>query len=267
MNQARQQVSDKSFHVIWGPIKHYLQDLGQYGFLVVEIFKDLFSRGVNAKEVCKHIIRIGIQSIPIVLLTAVFSGMVLALQTAYGLQRFGAKNYVGNIVGLSLIRELGPVLTALMLCGRVGAGIAAEIASMVVTEQVDAMRALGANPIRKLVTPRVVAAAIVLPLLIVVADLIGIYGGALVAVFELNISFHQYYRSLVTTILIKDVMDGIIKGQVFGLLLVTIACFKGLHSRGGTEGVGQTTTSSVVTGSIAILVSDYFITKLLILLG
>ncbi len=257
----------RRFHPLWSPIEHYLKDLGEYGFLVLEVFRDLFSRGVNVAEVCKHVVRIGVQSIPIVLLTAVFSGMVLALQTAYGLQRFGAKNYVGNIVGLSLIRELGPVLTALMLCGRVGAGIAAEIASMVVTEQVDAMRALGANPIRKLVTPRVVAAAVVLPLLVVIADLIGIYGGALVAVFELNITFHQYYRSLMNTILIRDVIDGLIKGQIFGLLLVTIACFKGLHSRGGTEGVGQTTTSSVVTGSITILISDYFLTKLLILLG
>ena len=193
--------------------------------------------------------------------------MVLAIQTAYGLQRFGAKNYVGNIVSLSLVRELGPVLTSLMLCGRVGAGIAAEISSMVVTEQVDAMRALGANPIRKLVTPKVIAALIVLPLLTVLADLIGVYGGLLVAVLDLNITQHTYYRSIIYTIKIKDIFDGLIKAGCFGFFLVTIACFKGLHTRGGTEGVGITTTEAVVVSSMVVFISDFFITKILILIG
>lgn len=248
-------------------MRTYLVALGNYGELLKSIIRDLARQGINLRELAKQIVSIGISSIPIVLLTSIFTGMVLALQTAYGLQRFGAKNYVGNIVGLSLVRELGPVLTAVMLCGRVGAGIAAELASMVVTEQVDAMRALGANPIRKLVTPKVVAAVIALPLLVVLANIIGIYGGLLVAVLELNLTAYTYYRSLLYTLVIRDVIDGLIKSGIFGFLLVSIACFKGLNTKGGTEGVGITTTSAVVTSSIVIFVSDFFITKLLILMG
>jgi phospholipid/cholesterol/gamma-HCH transport system permease protein len=193
--------------------------------------------------------------------------MVLALQTAYGLHRFGAKNYVGNIVGLSLVRELGPVLSAVMVCGRVGAGIAAEIGSMVVTEQVDAIRTMGADPVRKLVSPRILAGVIALPALVVIANLVGIYGGLLVAVYELDLTSHLYYHSLLYTILIRDVVDGLIKSCVFGFLIVSIACYKGLETRGGTEGVGIATTQAVVVGSIMVFISDFFITKLLILFG
>jgi phospholipid/cholesterol/gamma-HCH transport system permease protein len=248
-------------------IKDYLQDLGAYWHMLVDVFKDVSRRGVNIAETSRQIVKIGTMSLPVVLLTAVFTGMVLALQTAYGLQRFGAKNYVGNIVSLSLVRELGPVLTALMLAGRVGAGIAAEIASMVVTEQVDAMRALGANPIRKLVAPRVVAAIIVVPLLVMIANIVGIYGGALIAVYQLDITAFQYYQSIINMVYYRDVFDGLAKSFVFGILVASIACFKGLHARGGTEGVGATTTSSVVTISIAILVSDFFLTQFLIRVG
>ena len=246
---------------------YFVESLGAYSHLLRDIYRDLVERGVHTRELAKQIVVIGVRSIPIVILTSIFTGMVLAIQTAYGLHRFGAKNYVGNIVSLSLVRELGPVLTALMLCGRVGAGIAAELASMVVTEQVDAMRALGANPIRKLVTPKVVAALIVLPLLTVFADLIGVYGGLVVAVFDLNITLHTYYRSIIYTIKIKDVFDGLIKAGFFGFFLVTIACFKGLNTKGGTEGVGMTTTEAVVVSSIVVFISDFFITKLLILIG
>ncbi|RMG42415.1 MAG: ABC transporter permease [Candidatus Dadabacteria bacterium] len=248
-------------------IREIICSLGAYCIMVLEVGRDIFRHGVEPKELIRQIVRIGSASVPIVLLTAVFTGMVLALQTAYGLQRFGAKNYVGNVVSLAVTRELGPVLTALMLCGRVGAGIAAEIASMVATEQVDAMRALGANPIRKLVSPRVVAAVIALPALVIMADIIGMYGGVLVAVYELNITAHTYYESIKYTILIRDVIDGLIKSSIFGFLLVTIACYKALNTRGGTEGVGLTTTAAVVISSVVIFVSDFFLTKLLIALG
>ena len=200
------------------------------------------------------------------MLTGLFTGMVLALQTAYGLERFGAKNYVGNITGLGFLRELGPVLTAVVVCGRVGAGVSAEIASMVVTEQIDALRALGADPYQKLVAPRVIAAILVTPILVVFADLIGIYGGLLVAVYELGITAHTYTSSLLYTVMARDFTDGLIKSVVFGFLMVSIACFKGLSVQGGTEGVGRTTTSSVVTGIIVLFVSDFFLTKLLLLL-
>lgn len=248
-------------------MRAYIEDLGAYFSMTTGALWDSLHRGVEFREVSKQIVKTGAQSIPVVLLTAIFSGMVLALQTAYGLQRFGAKNYVGNIVALSLVRELGPVLAALMLCGRVGAGIASEIASMVVTEQVDAMRALGANPLRKLVAPRIIACTLSVPLLVVLADFIGIYGGALIAVFELNIPAHQYSRSVLNMVLIRDVSDGLIKSACFGFLLSSIACFKGLYARGGTEGVGSATTASVVTGSMVILISDFFLTKFLIYLS
>jgi len=244
-----------------------LNPLGEYGYLVGSIVKDIAQKGVKLSDLTKQIVNIGNNSFMIVFLTNVFTGMVLALQTAHGLQRFGAKLYVGNIVSLAQVRELGPVLTAIMLCGRVGAGIAAEIASMVVTEQVDAIKALGANPVRKLISPRVLAAIIVLPLLAVLADFIGIIGGGIVAVFELNLTGFIYYRSVVNFVQIDDVLDGLIKSAAFGFIFVTIACYKGLHARGGTEGVGRATTEAVVTGSIFILVSDYFLTKFLILLG
>jgi phospholipid/cholesterol/gamma-HCH transport system permease protein len=247
-------------------LRRNIESLGAYGNMLYEVCRDVFRHGVNLRELSRQIVRMGLNSIPIVILTAGFTGMVLALQTAYGLHRFGAKNYVGNVVGLGLVRELGPVLTALMLSGRVGAGIAAEIASMVATEQVDAIRALGANPIRKLVSPRIIAGLIVMPLLAVIANLVGMWGGAMVAVYELDLTAHLYYRSLMYTLLIGDVFDGLIKSGCFGFFLVSIACFKGLRSRGGTEGVGVTTTEAVVTASIVIFVSDFFITKLLILL-
>ncbi len=248
-------------------IKPQIQALGAYFHLLSDVVKDIGKNGISLREVSRQIILMGISSIPIVLLTAVFTGMVLALQTAYGLHRFGAKNYVGNLVGLSLSRELGPVLTAVMVCGRVGAGIAAEIASMVVTEQVDAIRALGGDPIRRLVTPRVVAGTISMPLLAGIAVITGILGGGLVAVLELDITAHQYYRSFLYAVRIPDVTDGLIKSVGFGILVSSIACFKGLRCRGGTEGVGLTTTSAVVTGSLMVFISNFFFTKILIIIN
>ena len=244
-----------------------IDNLGGYWMLLVAVFRDIRKKGIEFKQVIHHMVLIGNNSLPICLLTAGFTGMVLALQTAYGLQRFGAKLYVGNIVSLSLVRELGPVLTGIMLCGRVGAGIAAEISSMVVTEQVDAIRALGANPVRKLVSPRLVAALLVMPMLALFSDIVGIVGGALVGILELDLPYHTYYRSVVTFVMIRDVMDGLIKSCIFGLILVSIACYYGLNCRGGTEGVGRATTLAVVTGSISILVADFFLTKLLIFLS
>lgn len=246
--------------------KSYLQSLGAYANLIRDVARDIRHNGIDLRETSRHVVSIGISSLPIVLLTAVFTGMVLALQTAYGLQRFGAKNYVGNLVGLALARELGPVLTAVMVCGRVGAGIAAELASMVVTEQVDAIRALGGDPIRRLVTPRIIAGMISMPLLAGLSLLIGIWGGLVVAVGELGISGHQYYRSYLYAVQIRDVIDGLIKSFSFGIIVVSIACYKGLACRGGTEEVGKTTTAAVVTGSLTVFIANFFITKLLIIM-
>jgi phospholipid/cholesterol/gamma-HCH transport system permease protein len=240
---------------------------GRYMKMLKEAFLSPFRGDVERKEIFQQIVEIGIRSVPIVLLTGIFTGMVISIQTAYGLQRFGAKNYVGHVTSLSFVRELGPVLTAIVVCGRTGAGIAAELASMVVTEQVDAMRALGANPVAKLVAPRIIAAVIATPILVILANVIGMYGGLLIAVYELNLSAHLYFRSLLYAIVFKDIFDGIVKGALFGFLVVSIACDKGLNSKGGTEGVGESTTNAVVMGCIVIIISDFFITKLLILLG
>ncbi len=247
-------------------IRKRLTTLGDYSRMCKAVMRDIYRKGVDFDDLAKHIVQMGNHSIPIVLLTALFTGMVLAVQTAYGLQRFGAKLYVGNIVSLSLVRELGPVLSAIMVCGRVGAGIAAELGSMAVTEQIDAIRALGADPIRKLISPRVLAGIITVPLLTVLADIIGIFGGAVIAIVELNLPSHTYYRSIVNFVMIRDVMDGLIKSVAFGFIIVSIACYFGMNCKGGTEGVGRVTTAAVVTGSITILISDFFITKLLILI-
>lgn len=248
-------------------VKPLIRSLGGYANLLRDVARDIGHHGVDLRETCRQVILIGVSSLPIVLLTAIFTGMVLALQTAHGLQRFGAKNYVGNLVGLSLSRELGPVLTAVMVCGRVGAGIAAELASMVVTEQVDAIRALGGDPIRRLVTPRLVAGLVSMPLLSGLAVITGVLGGMVVAVGELGITAHQYYRSYLYAVQIRDVVDGLIKSCAFGMIVVSIACYKGLACRGGTAEVGRTTTSAVVSGSLAVFISNFFITKLLIILS
>jgi len=249
------------------PYDRVIEPLGDYTTMLMDVVKDLYRGGIDRDDLLKHIVFIGNRSMPIVFLTAVFTGMVLALQTAYGLNRFGAKLYVGNIVSLSLVRELGPVLTAIMVCGRVGAGVAAEIGSMVVTEQVDAIKALGANPIRKLISPRIAAGIIVFPMLTVFADLIGILGGGIIAVFELGLPRYTYYSSVVNFVVIRDVLDGLIKSGAFGLIVMSIACYQGLNCKGGTVGVGRSTTAAMVAGSIAILISDFFITKLLIILS
>ena len=252
---------------LWSLIYQAITEIGVYSKLVFEAILSPSRRRLDRKEIFHQMVEIGVKSLPIVLLTGMFTGMVLAMQTAYGLQRFGVKNYVGHITGLSFVRELGPVLTAIVVCGRSGAGIAAEIASMVVTEQVDAMKALGANPIAKLVTPKIIAAVIVTPILVVFANVIGMYGGLLVGVYELGLSAHLYYRSILYAIVLKDIFDGVIKGVLFGFLVVSVACHKGLTTEGGTQGVGKSTTAAVVVGCVVIIISDYFVTKILILLG
>jgi phospholipid/cholesterol/gamma-HCH transport system permease protein len=205
---------------------------------------------------------LGVQSFSIVLITAVFIGMVLALQTSYALQAFGAKLYVGEVVALSMTRELAPVLISLMVGGRVGAGITAEIGAMNVTEQIDALRALGANPIRKLVVPRLVAVMVTLPMLVMLADALGIFGGYLISTFELQISGRFYFNHVFRLLKVSDVMSGLGKTFVFGAFITLIACHNGMKARGGADGVGQATTQTVVLSSIVVLISDFFLTKL-----
>jgi phospholipid/cholesterol/gamma-HCH transport system permease protein len=218
------------------------------------------------RETLRQLEAIGARSTTIVLLTALFTGMVLALQTGYALERFGAKLYVGSVVGLSLARELGPVLTALMVGGRVGAGITAEIGSMQVTEQVDAIRSLGADPVQKLVLPRVVAATLSLPMLAVIANVLGVLGGLGIAATQFGIPGRFYLQTIYRTVTVTDLLSGISKTLVFGWIIAMVGCFVGLRTTGGTVGVGRATTRAVVVASIAVLIVDFFLTQALLAL-
>jgi phospholipid/cholesterol/gamma-HCH transport system permease protein len=209
---------------------------------------------------------LGVGSLSIVILTGMFTGMVLALQSAASLDVFGARPYAGRLVCVSMVRELGPVLTALMVTGRVGSGMAAELGSMVVTQQIDALRVLGTDPIRKLVAPRIVAGMVMVPLLTVISDALGIFGGALISVFNLKLSWEYYWRTVGNALGLNDIVMGLTKPVAFGFVLASVGCFMGLRTRGGTQGVGLATTRSVVVASVLILASDFFMTKVLLML-
>ena len=239
---------------------------GRFVLLAWATFVSVWRSRFPAGEVLRQFEAIGARSITIVLITALFTGMVLALQTGIALARFGAKPYVGNVVGLSLARELGPVLTALMVGGRVGAGITAEIGAMQVTEQVDAIRSLGADPVQKLVLPRVLAATLALPLLTVCADLLGVFGGLLIASAQFGIDPAFYVSTVVKTVTVSDFLEGVSKTFVFGWTIAMVACYSAFETTGGTVGVGRSTTRTVVTASIAVLVSDFFMTQLMVAL-
>ncbi len=207
---------------------------------------------------------VGVRSLSIVNLTAVFTGMVMSLQLGYFLAQFGAKIFVGRIVGLAIITELGPVLTALMIGGRVGAGMAAELGTMKVTEQVDALRALGTDPVGHLVVPRLFAVIVMLPLLTALADMIGVVGGAAVAYGELGVQPAFYFRSLLQYLTMGDLFRSLAKAFFFAIIIGGIACRNGLAASGGADGVGRATTRTVVTASITVLISDFFLTKLML---
>lgn len=233
--------------------------------LSVRTFRAMFRYRPNWQGLVEQLLAIGNKSLSVVLLTAIFTGMVLALQFSVGLARFGLKMYSGQVVGLSITRELGPVLTALMIAARVGSGITAEIGSMVVTEQVMAIEAMGANPLQKLVVPRVLATLIAAPLLTVLADFIGIIGGMFISVSEAGVTARFYMDQIWKTVQIEDFTHGIAKAVIFGFIVSIVACYEGLNTHGGTEGVGQATTRTVVYASITIFIADFFLTKLFIL--
>jgi phospholipid/cholesterol/gamma-HCH transport system permease protein len=207
---------------------------------------------------------IGAGSVPIILLTGLFTGMVLALQSSVQLKLFGSSMYVGKLVALSMIKELGPVLSALMVAGRVGSGIAAELGAMVDTEQIDAIKVEGSDPIKKLVVPRMLACVMMLPLLTVVSDTVGVLGGFFIAVTQLQIDPTFYWSSVFDTIKYSDIAVGMLKPCFFGFIIAMVGSYMGLNTSGGTAGVGRSTTESVVHSSIIILVTDFFLTKLFV---
>jgi phospholipid/cholesterol/gamma-HCH transport system permease protein len=210
--------------------------------------------------------QLGVQSLTITNVTLLFTGMVLAIQTAYSLAAYGGKPFVGDIIALSVVRELGPVLTALMVAGRVGAGITAELGSMAVTEQVDAMRALAADPVKKLVVPRVGALTVVLPMLSILSIAIALFGGMLMAVLEIGQSRAFFVSHATGALTVGDVFSGVGKTFFFAIFIGVIACYNGITATGGADGVGKATTHTVVWASIAVIVSDFFLTKAFLLL-
>jgi phospholipid/cholesterol/gamma-HCH transport system permease protein len=213
-------------------------------------------------EIAYQVEVLGTRSVSIASLTAIFAGLVLSLQFAFFLARFGVQHTVGKVVVLTLFRELGPGLTALTVGARIGSGIAAELGSMKVTEQIDAIRVLGADPIKKLVVPRLVACVIVLPFLSVLADVLGLAAGSLVVRLEYAIPFQQFFQAAIETALWRDFTSGIGKAAVFGLIIAMVGCYKGISVEGGTEGVGRATTETVAISSVSVCLADFFLTKL-----
>lgn len=244
--------------------KRQILALQDYSLLTFQSIANLFTPPQYVADVFFQMDTIGVGSLPIVIITSFFIGGVMVLQTAAQFQRFGETALTGDAVSLALVRELGPAITALLVSGRNASGIASELGSMVVTEQVDAMRALGTDPIRKLVTPRVIAMVTMLPLLVAVADLVGLAGGFVTAYFTLRLSAVQFWTRAVDALDFGDLVQGLAKPIVFGLIISTVACFQGLRVKGGTQGVGRATTSAVVVSSVLVLVADFFLAKLLL---
>jgi phospholipid/cholesterol/gamma-HCH transport system permease protein len=242
-----------------------LLNLGEIADLAMQTIRQMRRGPIERPLLMAQFDQIGVRSLSIVIITSAFIGMVLALQTAYALEDFGGKMFVGTIVSLSLVRELAPVLMALMVGGRVGAGMTAEIGTMKVTEQIDALRALATNPVRKLVVPRVLATTIMFPLLTVISIALGIFGGMIIAVANLNLSANYYLRSVIESIKYNDLASGVGKTFFFGFSTALIACYNGLRTSGGADGVGRSTTMTVVTGAITVLIMDFFLTKLFLL--
>ncbi len=241
---------------------NFLQSVGKFILFCINSVYCLLTPPYQFKLFLKQCVEIGYYSLPVIGLTAIFTGAVLALQSYTGFSRFNAESAIATVVVLSVTRELGPVLAGLMVAGRVGAAIAAEIGTMKVTEQIDALTTLSTNPVRYLVVPRVMAGIITLPLLVMVADVIGVFGGYIVAIYKLGFSPAIYLKSTFEFLETTDVVSGLVKAAVFGFIITIMGCYTGFHSRGGAQGVGIATTTSVVASSILILTLNYIITEL-----
>ena len=232
---------------------------------MLQTARETFRRPFYPSLVIQQVHRIGVESLGLVLVTAFATGSVMTLQFGYGMAKFGAKLYVPKVVALTIAREMGPVFTSLLVAGRIGSGIAAEVASMKVTQQIDAILALGTSPIKKIVIPRVLASIIALPVLTLIADYVNLLGGMLVAKSEFGINSEFYWAKIVDTLRLYDLTTGMAKTAVFAIFISLAACWKGLKTEGGTQGVGNSTTWVVVVSSIFIMIADFFLTKLFIL--
>jgi phospholipid/cholesterol/gamma-HCH transport system permease protein len=247
-------------------IKAALLEVQEYVRMIGKVGRALVTPPFYFRDVIEQFDAIGVGSLTVVLLTGMFTGMVLALQSGMTLDQFGARSMVGRLVSASMVKELGPVLTGLMVAGRVGSGIAAELGSMVVTDQIAALRALGTDPIRKLVLPRVLAGFFMVPILTVISTAVGMVGGWLVTFTLLRVASSVYWNSVVQGLFIQDVWMGLIKPFVLGFTIVSLGCHVGMRTTGGTQGVGRSTTNAVVASSVAVIAVDYLVTQLLIVL-
>lgn len=247
-------------------VASFIEQLGILSRMTGNAFVAIFKRPFEIDATLHQMEALGVASVGIASVTAIFTGMVMAVQFAIGLQKFGGMEYTGRIIGLSFSRELAPTLTAVIVGGRIGAGIAAEVGSMAVTEQIDAIRSLGADPIKKLVVPRLVAGIVVMPVLGVFALLLGFGGAMAICAAQFGIPSGFFLQTALESVSFKDFLSGMYKTPFFGAIISLAGCHFGLVTRGGTEGVGQATTRTVVATSIAILIADFFLTKISIML-
>lgn len=250
------------FASVLAVVRQRLEVLGAMAMMTGRVFSRAVRPPYDWGALVYHTEFLGVRSMPIALLTSTFAGLVISLQFGFFLSRFGVQYTVGRVVVLTLFRELAPVLTALTVGARIGSGMAAELGAMTVTEQVDAIRALGADPLRKLVVPRVLACLLVMPTLTVLADVIGLGAGALVVNMQYGISFELFFQGALDAVLMTDFVSGVIKGAIFGVIIGLVGCFKGLTVEGGTEGVGRATTQTVAITSVSVCLADFFITKI-----
>jgi phospholipid/cholesterol/gamma-HCH transport system permease protein len=241
----------------------FLEEIGDITILSVQTLFYSLKGNFNAKELFAQMVRVGVDSLPVAAVTAAFVGMVFAVQIASEFVKFGAGNVVGGVMGIAVARELAPALTAVVIAGRVGSAFAAEIGTMAVTEQIDAIYAMGSDPIKHLVVPRFIASTLMLPILTIFADLIGFFGGYLVAVYVIGINSYGYMDSASSFLNMNDITGGIIKAVFFGMIISIIGCFKGMKTTGGAKGVGEATTNSVVYSLMAIFVTNYFLSLIL----
>jgi phospholipid/cholesterol/gamma-HCH transport system permease protein len=235
----------------------------EYTLLSIQSLTNLFRKPLYIADMVQQADLIGVGSLPIVVLIGFFTGAVLAVQTANTLQRFGSITLIGQLVALSMVRELGPVLTGILVAGRNASGMASELGSMIVTEQIDAMRALGTDPMKKLVTPRVVSTTVMLFFLTILSDFVGLAGGLMVSKLLLRLDARQYWNNAWQSLVFQDVFMGLVKPVLFGFIIATVGCFYGMTARGGTQGVGRATTQAVVAASVLIIVVNFFVTQFL----
>jgi phospholipid/cholesterol/gamma-HCH transport system permease protein len=246
-----------------GPIAGFFEEMGRFMQMVGRVFAWTPRPPYDWRELLRQMVKVGVNSMPVVLLTAMFTGMVLALQTFTVLSRFSAESFVGSLVALSMVRELSAVLSGLIVAGRAGSAMGAELGTMRVTEQIDALEVMATDPVHYLVVPRVWATTLTLPLLVILGNAVGIFGGYLVAVVLMGANPVAYVNRTFQFMQLTDLLSGLIKASAFGFLLAVIGCQQGFYTTGGAEGVGRSTTAAVVVASIAILVADFFLTRLL----